>query len=266
MKKVFRLSNLDCANCAAKMEAGISRINGVNKATVSFMTQRLTIECDEEKLDSIENNETTIVDVISDFYKKFEKDLEYTNKNVDKSKFAPPPEESDVICEMCGAKMVYKNGRFGKFLACPSYPACKNTKALDKEGKVVQPKVYEPELAGFKCETCGGEMVVRRGRFGTFFACQNYPKCTFTKQKITETGVKCPKCSSMIVARHGKGNTLFYSCEKYPECDFSTWDMPIKESCPDCGAPLYYRKSRKSVICKEKNCSYKRDEEMTVIE
>ncbi|MBR3806572.1 MAG: type I DNA topoisomerase [Clostridia bacterium] len=245
----------------------------LGEATTNFMREyfkdiidyEFTAEM-EEKLDSIENNETTIVDVISDFYKKFEKDLEYTNKNVDKSKFAPPPEESDVVCEMCGAKMVYKNGRFGKFLACPSYPKCKNTKALDKEGKVVEPKAYEPELAGFKCEICGGEMVVRRGRFGTFYACQNYPKCTFTKQKITETGVKCPKCSSMIVARHGKGNTLFYSCEKYPECDFSTWDMPIKENCPDCGAPLYYRKSRKSVICKEKNCSYKRDEEMTVIE
>ena len=98
------------------------------------------------------------------------------------------------------------------------------------------------------------------------YACKNYPTCTFTKQKVTETGVDCPKCGSRVLARHGKGRMLFYSCEKYPECDFSTWDMPLKEKCPDCGGMLYYRKSRKNVICKEKNCGYKRDEEMTVIE
>jgi DNA topoisomerase-1 len=68
------------------------------------------------------------------------------------------------------------------------------------------------------------------------------------------------------VARHGRGKMLFYSCDKYPECDFSTWDMPLVEKCPDCGGMLYFRKSRKSVICKTKGCNYKREEEMTVIE
>jgi DNA topoisomerase-1 len=109
-------------------------------------------------------------------------------------------------------------------------------------------------------------MIVRNGKYGTFYACSNYPTCTFTKQKITDTGVCCPNCSSKIVARHGRGKMLFYSCEKYPECDFSTWDMPLLEKCPDCGGMLYFRKSRKSVICKTKNCNYKREEEMTVIE
>ena len=59
---------------------------------------------------------------------------------------------------------------------------------------------------------------------------------------------------------------LFYSCERYPECDYSSWDMPLKERCPDCGAILYYRKSRKCVLCKEQGCDYRRDEEMMVIE
>ena len=181
-------------------------------------------------------------------------------------KLKVPDIESDEVCELCGKKMVVKSGRFGKFLACPSYPVCKNTKAIDKDGKVAEPEEKTPELAGFKCESCGGDMVIRNGRYGTFYACINYPTCTFTKQKVTDTGVSCPKCSSKIIARHGKGRMLFYSCEKYPECDFSTWDMPLAEKCPDCGEMLYYRKSRKSVICKEKNCGYKRDEEMTVIE
>ena len=219
----------------------------------------------EDKLDSIENRENTVVGVISEFYTKFEAELEEVSNNDNKVELNIPAEESDVLCDLCGSKMVYKNGRFGKFLACPNYPECKCTKAIDKNGKVAEQE-NSIQLAGFKCEACGGEMVIRNGRYGSFYACQNYPTCTFTKQKVTETGVLCPKCNSKVLARHGKGRMLFYSCEKYPECDFSTWDMPLAEKCPDCGAMLYYRKSRKSVICKEKSCSYKREEEMTVIE
>ena len=220
----------------------------------------------EDKLDSIENKENTINGVLSEFYKGFVEDLEAVSKTESKVEINIPAEESDVICDKCGSKMIYKNGRFGKFLACPNYPECKCTKAIDKNGNVQEAEVAAPTLAGFKCEACGGEMVVRSGRYGSFYACQNYPTCTFTKQKVADTGVSCPKCSSHVLARHGKGKMLFYSCEKYPECDFSTWDMPLVEKCPDCGGMLYYRKSRKSVICKEKNCGYKRDEEMTVIE
>ena len=220
----------------------------------------------EDKLDSIEHSQNTITGVISEFYTKFESELEAVSKGDNKVDLSIPAEESDVLCDKCGSKMVYKNGRFGKFLACPNYPECKCTKAVDKNGKVAEPEAPTIELAGFKCEICGGEMVIRNGRYGSFYACQNYPTCTFTKQKVTETGVNCPKCNSRVLARHGKGRMLFYSCEKYPECDFSTWDMPLVEKCPDCGGMLYYRKSRKSVICKEKACGYKRDEEMTVIE
>ncbi len=220
----------------------------------------------ESKLDSIENKENTIGDVISDFYERFKEELKVAQNASDVEKIVVKPEESDVVCEKCGKLMVYKNGRFGRFLACPSYPACRNTKAVDKNGNIAEASPAKPELAGFKCELCGADMLVRTGRYGTFFACSNYPECTFTKQKTTKLEVKCPKCSSDIVARHGKGKMLFYSCEKYPECDFSTWDMPLSERCPDCGEMLYYRKSRKSVICKNKSCDYKREEEMTVIE
>ena len=220
----------------------------------------------EDKLDSIARSENSITGVLSEFYDSFKQELEAINKAEKKVEINIPSEESDVVCESCGAKMVYKNGRFGKFLACPNYPRCKNTKALDKNGKVVEQETTSPVLAGFKCEACGGEMLVRSGRFGSFYACSNYPTCTFTKQKVTETGATCPKCSGKILARHGKGKMLFYSCENYPKCDFSSWDMPLAEKCPDCGSTLYYRKSRKSVICKEKSCGYKREEEMTVIE
>ena len=220
----------------------------------------------ESELDSIEHKKNSMIGVLSDFYGGFVKDIEIASKKGKSYHVASAFEESDVVCDKCGAKMVYKSGRFGKFLACPSYPTCKNTKAVDKNGNVVERTEPKVEYAGFKCELCGGEMVVRRGKFGVFYACEKYPTCTFTKQKTSELTAKCPICSSKILARHGKSNSLFYSCEKYPECDFSSWDMPLDEKCPNCSEMLYYRKSRKSVICKSEGCGYKRAEEMTVVE
>ncbi len=256
-----------------KREGKFLAITPLGEATTNFMREYFPDIIDyeftasmEERLDSIENNENTTLGVLSEFYKKFECDLNVAHKADAKAKYAPPAEESEVSCELCGAKMIYKNGRFGKFLACPNYPKCRNTKAIDKNGNIASQKENKAELADFKCELCGSDVVIRRGRYGAFYACSNYPKCTFTKQKVVKTGVPCPKCSSMIVARHGKDKMLFYSCERYPDCDYSSWDMPLSEKCPDCGAPLYYRKSKKSVICKERSCGYKREEEMTVIE
>ena len=213
----------------------------------------------EEELDSIERRENTMIGVLSSFYDKFKEDLKESSKSA-RYDLKPNVEESDIICDKCGAKMVYKNGRFGRFLACPNYPTCKNTKAVDKNGNVVEKEEPKPTRAGFKCEACGGEMLERQGRFGTFYACENYPKCKTTKQKVEDTGALCPKCNARVLERHGKGNTLFYSCENYPKCDFSSWDKPLPEKCPECSATLYYRKSKKSVICKTKGCGYKRED------
>ena len=91
----------------------------------------------------------------------------------------------------------------------------------------------------------------------------NYPTCKFTKQKFTDIGVPCPKCGESVVAIHAKEKIVFYSCKSYPKCDFSTWDRPLNEKCPDCGGMLYYRKTKKTVICKTKACEYKRDEEIS---
>jgi len=221
----------------------------------------------ESKLDSIERGDNSMLGVIGDFYGPFDKSLKVAENTIkDAPKITPTYEESDVVCDKCGAKMVYKEGRFGRFLACPNYPACRNTKAINKDGTVAEPVEIKLELAGFKCELCGAEMVIRHGRYGEFYACSNYPACKFTKQKVIELDVPCPRCSSKVIARHTKGKSLFFSCEKYPECDFSTWDMPLSEKCPNCGDALYYRKSKKMVICKNRACSYKREEEIAVAE
>ena len=217
----------------------------------------------ESNLDAIENNETTIEELIGGFYENFDKELKKASEaKSDKQNKKIPAEESDYDCPKCGKKMIYKTGRFGKFLACPDYPACKSTIAVDKNGNPGQPKERKIELADFKCELCGGDMVVRNGRYGTFYACKNYPRCKFTKQKVVDIEVPCPKCGSKVIGKHAKEKVLFYSCERYPECDFSTWDKPLSERCPICNDNLYYRKTKKAVVCKNPMCDYKRDEEM----
>ena len=220
----------------------------------------------EDRLDSIEQRENTTVGVLSDFYRDFEEQLRRAEAAPEERSTALPVEESDVLCDKCGARMIYKDGRFGRFLACPSYPTCRNTRALGADGKPVEREEKRVEYAPFACEACGARMVVRNGRYGTFYACENYPKCTFTKQKSVTLDAPCPKCGKPTVARQGKNRALFFSCTAYPTCDFTSWDMPLNERCPDCGGLLYYRKSRTQVICKEKGCGYKRDEEHTLPE
>ena len=218
----------------------------------------------EDQLDGIENGGTTIEGVLGAFYGSFSTELTKADSQVEKTEIEVPAEVSDYVCERCGAKMVYKNGRFGRFLACPNYPECKNTKAVDKDGKPIEREKTAPIVADFKCEVCGGDMIERQGKFGTFYACANYPKCRFTKQKVTEIDVPCPVCGSKIVVKFGRAGRKFYSCEKYPECGFSSWDLPLSEKCPDCGGPLFYRRSKNLVLCRNKDCGYKREEELKV--
>ncbi len=221
----------------------------------------------EERLDSIENGGITMQELLASFYRDFEKTLEVAMGNLEKEKNEVPVEESEIVCDKCGSKMIYKSGRYGKFLACPNYPQCRNTLALDKQGKIVEKEAdVQPKSAGFSCELCGADMVIRTGRYGEFYACSNYPSCKFTKQKIQETGVSCPKCSARIVVRHSRDRKVFYSCERYPACDYSTWDMPLAEKCPECGGFMTYKKSRKTVNCTNPACSYQRQQEMQVVE
>jgi DNA topoisomerase-1 len=163
--------------------------------------------------------------------------------------------------------MVVKNGRFGKFAACPNYPKCRNTKPLtpptavdedEHEEEAKEPQKEEKKLvvADFKCEKCGADMVLRNGKFGSFYACVNYPKCRFTKQRIKEVGVPCPDCGAKIITRYSKSRTVFYGCERYPECNFSSWDMPVAENCPDCGKILYHKKGKPMLVCHDEKCGF----------
>ncbi len=214
----------------------------------------------ENDLDEIENGNTPMNAVLEHFWADFGKALEEAEKKMETQELEIPVEETDLICDKCGRRMVVKNGRYGKFAACPGYPQCKNTKPLvapkEEEGEAVEEK--KPVIADFKCEKCGSDMVQRTGRFGTFFACVRYPECNFSKQKTREIGVPCPKCGSKIVIKTGKNRTVFYSCEKYPTCDFSSWDLPLNENCPECGEMLFRKKGQPTIICHNKACGFKK--------
>ena len=214
----------------------------------------------ETDLDNIENGSTELNTVLHDFWKGFEKELTAAEKTIGSAGVEVPVEETDIICEKCGSRMVIKMGRFGKFAACPNYPTCRNTKPLDADKAKEEPKV-----ADFKCEKCGSDMILKKGPYGEFYACINYPECKFTKQKSEPIDVPCPKCGSRILTRYGRGGrTVFYSCERYPECDLSTWDLPVKETCPNCGDILYRKKGRNAVlICHKEGCGFKKKAEDT---
>lgn len=210
----------------------------------------------EDSLDGIADGKSTMKEVLSGFYTDFAKSLDKAEKEAKNLSISVPEEETDIICDKCGSRMVIKNGRYGKFAACPNYPECKNTKPLDAPSEE-KTETAPAEPTGLKCEKCGGELIVRNGRYGSFYACENFPKCKFTKQITKDTGIACPICSASIVLKKGKNNSSFYSCEKYDPCTFSTWDMPIKKRCPDCGGLLLYKKNRKTVYCFAEGCSFK---------
>ena len=213
----------------------------------------------ENDLDSIEHGQIEMGSVLSDFYKDFAVTLAAAQEKISKEDISIPAETSPYTCELCGKPMVYKNGRFGRFLACSAYPDCKNTVTVDKNGEPVKKEEKTLELADFKCELCGSDVVIRNGKFGAFYACSRYPSCHYTKQKNSAIDAPCPTCGSKVLVRRVKGKMLFYSCERYPDCKFSSWDMPTTERCPECDSILLYRRNKKMLVCSNKECKYKVD-------
>lgn len=142
----------------------------------------------EKQLDEIGAGKRGWVDTIKDFYKDFDKLYKKAEDSLEGKRVKVPDEETDVICDKCGRKMVVKSGRFGKFLACPGYPECKNTKPMP-EDEVKQP-----------CPKCGGKLVKKTSKKGKkFYGCSNYPDCDFAAPGIP-TGEKCPECGSFIIS------------------------------------------------------------------
>jgi len=104
-------------------------------------------------------------------------------------------------------------------------------------------------------------MILRKGKFGDFYACSNYPKCKNTKTIEGKTEHSCPKCGAEIVKKQTKSRKEFYSCSKYPTCDFSTWDIPTDKVCPKCSGMVLEKKNKMQhyLYCYNKKCDYKEE-------
>jgi DNA topoisomerase-1 len=159
----------------------------------------------EEQLDAVEEGSARWKDVIARFYGPFADTLAVAESSIEKVEVKD--EVSDVVCDKCGALMVYKMGRYGKFLACPKFPECRNTKPL-----------------------------------------------------LVELPVPCPKCGAKLLEKTSRRGRKFYGCEKYPECDFVSWDLPVAEKCPLCGSYMTLKRSRKGEtwhICANDQCKHR---------
>ncbi|MBI2080919.1 MAG: type I DNA topoisomerase [candidate division NC10 bacterium] len=206
----------------------------------------------ESRLDEIEEGKAEWLEEMHRFYHFFAKWLKEAKASMANIKAIK--EETDERCEKCGAPMVIKWGRFGKFLACSTYPECKATRELPREGgDGAGTEAALPEGAPQVCEKCGRPMVLKKGRYGPFLACSGYPECrTVVRVQGAQraaaappepTDQTCEKCGAPMVIRTGRYGR-FLSCSTYPKCK-AIKSLPIGVDCPRCGSPLAQKRTKR---------------------
>jgi DNA topoisomerase-1 len=203
----------------------------------------------EEALDEIEDGRIHWRDAMADFYAKFEKDLVRAETEMTDIKRMEKP--TDLTCDKCGKPMVIKWGRHGSFIACTGYPECTNTRELTVDLSDVDKADLTEQDAEEYCENCGRAMVLKKGRFGTFYACSGYPDCKTTK-RIGEAerkpdvpiDEKCPQCASQMAIKSGRFGE-FTACSNYPTCKYVKQNT-IGVACPTCNqGEIVQRRSRR---------------------
>jgi DNA topoisomerase I len=188
----------------------------------------------ENNLDNVATGEKSYLQILNNFYEPFTKSLKHAEEH------GNIPE---IKCEKCGAPMVIKVSRRGRFLACSRYPECKFTKPLPK---IDEQEKKEPVIAeGITCPKCGSPMYLRESRFGKFYGCSKYPECDGTRPYTT--GITCPKCKGgTVIERFSpKSRKKFYTCSRYPDCDYISKYEPVDKKCPSCGhyyLEIHYKK------------------------
>lgn len=188
----------------------------------------------EEELDEIEDGKMDWRQAMSEFYERFQKDLDHAERNMTDIKRMEEP--TDLVCDKCGKPMVIKWGRNGRFIACTGYPECRSTRELPTSET---DDISEQDAQEY-CENCGREMVLKKGRFGTFFACSGYPECKTTKkigaaeQKKADVPLdeECPNCKNKLVMKFGRFGE-FIACSNYPTCKYVK-QKTIGVACPEC--------------------------------
>jgi len=191
----------------------------------------------EQELDEIEEGKLDWREALGDFYERFTVDLANAEKNMTDIKRMEKP--TDLTCDKCGKPLVIKWGKHGSFLACTGYPDCTYTRELTVDLPDVDGANLAEQGEEEYCENCGRPMVLKKGRFGTFFACTGYPDCKTTRQiggtqkKIdVPLDEKCPQCGNHLVMKNGRFGE-FTACSNYPTCKYVK-QKTIGVKCPEC--------------------------------
>jgi DNA topoisomerase-1 len=218
----------------------------------------------EERLDQVEEGQADWVQLLSTFYGPFKQDLEKAKIEMRDVKREEQP--TDQVCEKCGKPMVIKWGRNGHFLACSGYPDCRNTKEYTRNADGTLTVVPSTRPSDQICSTCGSPMVIKRGRFGEFLACSRYPDCKTTSP--LSLGVDCPKpgCGGYLTEKRSRRGKVFFGCSNYSKtgCEFVSWDRPLPQPCPKCGAKFVVQKVSRAgtrIRCISEGCDYTADGE-----
>ena len=176
-------------------ELGEAMVNLLKERFPKIVNVKFTAQM-EEDLDIVEHGDREWVELLDGFYSDFEKTLKKAKADMEGVKIRLKEDETDIVCELCGRKMVVKIGRYGKFIACPGYPECKNIKKyVDK--------------VGVSCPECGGDVIVRKTKRGKiFYGCSNYPECNYMSwyEPVNE---KCPQCGKILYKKKGKKQVIF---------------------------------------------------------
>jgi DNA topoisomerase I len=202
----------------------------------------------EEDLDRIASGAKPWEPIVKTFFHEVEGTIAERQQKVSR-----PEEATDETCPECGAetgaKLVRKWGRYGWFLSCSRYPDCKYRRNANQSAEQAAEQA-EPELTDVPCPKCGKPMVKRSGRFGPFLGCSDYPKCRGIKNLGEQSYGTCPKCGQgEIVSKRTKRGKTFYSCNRYPDCDFALWQAPLSQPCPSCGSLLAPDKDPATATC-----------------
>lgn len=224
----------------------------------------------EEKLDKIAEKQAVWVKVLQDFYTPFMEEVNSVMKTAERVTI-----ETKIACPNCGKPMVLRTSKAGsQFLGCSGYPECKTAMSLnvmqemeaEQNGNEEGTTPKAPEICEEKCEKCNSDMIFKIGPYGKYMECTN-PECKHRKPYRKSTGVTCPKCGKgTIVERKSKRGTVFFGCDKYPDCDFVLWNEPTGETCPTCQSLLVKKVLKKGTViaCSNLKCGYKKSEdEMT---
>jgi DNA topoisomerase-1 len=229
----------------------------------TYISDTFTAEMEDE-LDDIADGTRAYAKTLKDFYTPFQKEVKEKDKLAKATTLGDAP--ADLKCPKCGAAMIIKLARTGKFYSCSTYPECDGARKLDGT------ELAGPKETGEACPLCGekhgGKLVVREGRFGSFISCSRYPKCKFIKEDEEEkkkkmTGVPCPVCNKgEMMERRGRFG-IFYSCSNYPDCKNAIKAKPTGRICDMCGALMMEGTKTIPERCSNTKCPNHRPDKLT---